>query len=147
MERFRANFVAAWDRVPRRVRHAVVSHWSRSPGGMVVEVADYWSGWSVGLRAQVVTIAGRVASVRFHAPVFERVPDNYAQFLIAHELAHICQAASGNNFTTIRQAESDADEKAVAWLGLTNRPRSPALASFDRELMLNEMLRNSTRLV
>jgi len=58
-------------------------------------------------------------SIRFCSRYMELASDDDVRFVIGHELAHVLQWAEGR-----RTTERDANEKALAWLGLKRRPRT-----------------------
>jgi hypothetical protein len=57
----------------------------------------------------------------FHAPSMDALPDNIVQSIIAHELAHVCQSANGDDRVPVEELgvidplEIDADEIIDDW--------------------------------
>jgi hypothetical protein len=141
-KRFQKLFRAAWQRIPFSYRRLMVKHWrcgedpdSGLPWSPNIQLLDDWIhavGWTARRKDGVVWLMQQRGSeytiistgghrLFFHAPSMDAMPDNIVQDIVAHELAHVCQAAEGDD--RVREEESgvldlgelDANDMIDAW--------------------------------
>lgn len=131
--KFSAIFRAAWGRIPLGSRRRILAHWRQGylgQPGPLVEVLDYPPD---GDRA--MAMASHFGHrLQFQAEYVDAMPGDVLQDLIAHELAHVVQSASGirctargddgtsewscqdgSYFGDALEIEQDADETMAAW--------------------------------
>lgn len=114
-------FRETWRCVPASARRRLRRYWRRHGGGPRVELMSYWSGYEPGISAQVGLLGHQV---RFHTPFIELSNEADVRFIIAHELAHVLQWATGAEHCNVRRIEREANATARAWLGVSRRPRA-----------------------
>ena len=141
-ERFRQLFRTAWRRIPFAYRRLMVKHWrcdddpdsgiAWSPNiQLLVEWGDA-EGWGAQRKdgkiwcMQQRTDEYAIMSTRghrlfFYAPSIDAMPDSIVQDIIAHELAHVCQAAEGDERVPVEELrlldprEMDANKIIADW--------------------------------
>jgi hypothetical protein len=108
-------FRDCWKRIPFKARRAILAHWQNSPVSWYpkIELSNSWG--------DAQTCFGQVRhaglEVRFSAKDFALLPDEVASWIIAHELAHVYQKATGKRpgGDALESNEEDADEIAPSW--------------------------------
>ena len=131
--RFVRFFREAWKAMPLTARRRIRRHWRRRGGWPNIEMMHGWSQRRIGTIGHV-RLSGM--EVRFHSPYLEWASDDHVRYVIAHELAHVLQAAEGRDGASSRDRESDAHKSALTWLGLTRQPsRTPAL----KDVLVDEL--------
>jgi hypothetical protein len=133
---------ATWKRIPTKVRGRMRPHWKTEPrrhslcnGPLRIEALPSWPRYRRQLG--VCMMAGH--AIRLHSPTVESAPDEVLSTLIAHELAHCFQHATGANWSRPKRAiegevhrlldewgfrqsaiskwwQKQSDEKFSAWL-------------------------------
>lgn len=111
--RFVARFRSVWQRVPLTVRRRVLRFWRALgiPGAPIVKLAPLEEcsaepGREAGVTFGVVHRNGYAIS--FDSVMFGLMPDDVAEVVIAHELAHVNQCTGPLPDPSIREAEADA---------------------------------------
>jgi len=119
--RFAHLFRETWDRLPLNARRAILKLWKsndvRSTGVLLspdIEYASDWSGKEPG-DVGYVRCGGHI--IRFASRRVEKMPDDVVQDLIAHELAHVYQWASGEDMHVLDSFDIEyfADEIMDYW--------------------------------
>src|SRR5512142_2457057 len=89
-----------------------MGHQCSLTGGPVFGV--HYTGHLEGMKAGT-TCQGH--ELRFWTKIVAVYPDNLVRDLIAHELAHVCQAAEGEPLGTAnpQDLEEDADMRVASW--------------------------------
>lgn len=96
-QRFIARFLDVWTVIPAEERASILDHWrrwERIPGALGIPIrleARSSMGWS----KMSGVCEGPGMALGFFAPVVDRLPDKHVAALVAHELAHVLQAARG----------------------------------------------------
>ena len=107
-ERFGWRLLATWETIPRAPRLAIAEFW-RAGGGPVVDVFS-WLDSDRGVCVGRVTDGGQ--RIEVSGPIVLSLSDAAAGAVVAHELAHVWQVATGR---LAGDLELDADRLAVAW--------------------------------
>ena len=88
----------------------------------MIQLLSWWSRQEVsrgghGLRGTKATVSFRGHKLQFWSKIVAEYPDSLVRDLIAHELAHVLQAAWGWDFGPADsfEAEEDADLQMQAW--------------------------------
>jgi hypothetical protein len=119
-------FRNSWRRLPLNVRRRIMAHWrlGNRPVCPIVEFSNMWiDSWTV-----FGQVTGNGREIRFSAADFVHFPPSIAQWIIAHELAHVYQKAVGKlpggtpGGPTIDENEREADDLAEGW-GFDKVPR------------------------
>jgi hypothetical protein len=123
-ERFARLFVESWKRLPYYARRLVLRHWKRdTPADMTlkpqIELLSGWSGRAGGrgLSGAKAAAGGLGYRLVFWTRIVDVYPDELVRDLIAHELAHIFQWASGWNIDRADPivCEQHANDLVEAW--------------------------------
>ncbi|MBI2806097.1 MAG: hypothetical protein HYX68_14040 [Planctomycetes bacterium] len=130
-KRFALIFRDTWKRVPIRARRLMVRHWRTCPIWLMqglwsptISLTDDWEFSDVcGRKPKDLGGCGRGGhSLYFFAPIVDAMPVQHVGELIAHELAHAVQYASGDLPQTNRElprcwddTETFADEIMHEW--------------------------------
>jgi len=104
-ERFANIFRATWHKIDRKARRLMVAHWRKglpryeiqglwSP---TIQLTDEWKfyDWSWRHSRDLAACGCGGHSLYFYAPVVDAMPTIHVEELIAHELAHVIQYATG----------------------------------------------------
>jgi hypothetical protein len=96
--RFARNFRATWKRIPLGPRRRMLAYWkdpgTLAPGVVLPPMIELANPLFMGRREfGVCGVMG--CKLQFNAKYFDRMPDDVAQDVIAHELAHAYQGAQG----------------------------------------------------
>jgi hypothetical protein len=113
-------FRSCWKQLPLRSRRSILAHWKKAPIPFpTFELSNMWGDSEVSF-AQV---GWNGMKLRFSAADFAVLPDRIAQWIIAHELAHVYQKAIGRSpgGDSEFENETDADKIAEDW-GFEKRP-------------------------
>jgi hypothetical protein len=124
--RFAALFVSTWKRMPLWARRSILRQWRTTPFekhlltmAPAIELLSAWSNREPrrGLRGEMGCCARGGCMLRFWSKVVEVMPDDLVCDLIAHELAHVFQWASGVNVLEEDSylIEEDADILVKHW--------------------------------
>jgi hypothetical protein len=114
--RFVKSFRSTWRRLPLIARRAILVYWRKKVEGRPkIELSNLWvSRGSSGQSFAEVACLGR--EMRFRQDVFVYLPQQVAHWVIAHELAHVYQWASGETPCNNQYAhELDADDIVRKW--------------------------------
>jgi hypothetical protein len=109
-ERFARQFIETWKLIPLAARRRMLALWKSFQANLpfcpFLELLDDWSTREVkaGLSTAQVAMGGR--QIRFHAGEFAEMPDGACRWIIAHELAHVLQLATGREM-----GDDDSDER------------------------------------
>lgn len=109
---FRDTFRSAWSQFYEQ--RIVLDHWKRNPFGMpgpTIEILPFWAAQGETLKefAMGHCLHGGHC-LRFWAWMVEKMPSEFLEALIAHELWHVVQYANGDHSRlTRKQQEFDAD--------------------------------------
>jgi hypothetical protein len=126
-ERFTRLFQKVWSNIPRGDKLRMLRYWRSCPSippmpGTNAEVKRGLPAHGLILTSEPspdiaerdtpgIAICIRCGHrVEFWEPYIEALPDEHAECLIAHELAHVLQWADGYEFGEDLQTELDADE-------------------------------------
>lgn len=115
--RFARLFKEAWAQLPAPVQEKIRKHWAKED--VRLELSNIWKNCAI--HDGEVGCFGREA--KFNAAEVDRMPDTVAKALIAHEMAHVYQHATGFSQRTYEVSsqreyevlESDAKELASRW--------------------------------
>jgi len=135
-ERFRGLFRQSWDKIPVNARKTILDYWKCRELAPSFELSNLW-GDSAHSYAQVIEMGYRM---RFNAKSFSIMPEPPALFVIAHELAHVYNWATGTSNALFRSFyEQNTDETEVhEKFDLENEAKADALAvkwEFDKAKM------------
>lgn len=131
-ERFARLFVETWKRIPLRVRREMLWYWKepeRRAGIRMrpqIELLPDWSGHELrrgrrGLNGTKASTSMVGYELRFWTKIVAVYPDELVRALIAHELAHVCQAAEGKLRTLAKISVTIKGEENNSSLHGTNR--------------------------
>lgn len=120
-DRFASLFRLTWSRLPLWARREILGHWRcGGAGGLFrhlvgripkIELVGGWSG-----REALAAVRSNGHHLQFDAAVVREMPDHLVQDLIAHELAHVHQGATGLFYSMpLHVLEQDANELMEAW--------------------------------
>jgi hypothetical protein len=120
-ERFARLFIETWKRLPYLARRRILGHWKKGPLGIGprIHLLPDWSG-----RRSRVDPDGALATTGllglelfFCAEAVAAYPDELVRGIVAHELAHVLQWASGCDMVGVdaEEWEMDADELVEDW--------------------------------
>ena len=108
---FARLFRDSWRRIPLAARRQICSYWRKC--GEVwprIELSDQWADCEY--RHAHVTQSGR--DLYFCASSFQILPARAAEWLIAHEVAHVYQKACGRKPGGENEAENEANADTIA---------------------------------
>ncbi len=125
-ERFTRLFRETWLRIPYWCRRRMLIHWRpcpECPSNILnprVELLEFWKDTPLrGLRGLKAAVYQRGHQLRFRTRIVNAYPDHLVRDLIAHELAHVCQYATGSFATEGDDAEArneiGADDMVDFW--------------------------------
>jgi hypothetical protein len=108
---FAAILLKTWSKVPAAVRKEIVDHWTTLDHELCLELSDSWLPKRGDPNAEVTDIG---CTMRFKAAVFQRMPEEAAMWLIAHELAHVYQYANAANEQKMKKWEKERAKGGLA---------------------------------
>ncbi len=114
-KQFVSIFRNTWKKIPYKVRRAILKYWRESNWPVGFELSNMWgSGYDPKLSAQV---RHEGCLMKFRQSDFEVLPEKVAEFLIAHELAHVYQKACGRRpgGESEEENENHANHLASSW--------------------------------
>lgn len=121
-ERFAGIFRDTWKSIPLRARRLIVKLWRQCPlrrlqglWSPMVALSDYWefSEWSGREPKDFGGCGCGGHSLYFFAPIVDAMPVQHVGELIAHELAHAVQFASGDFPQTDRSKHRWFDDTEI----------------------------------
>jgi hypothetical protein len=99
LKRFAANFLFVWNRLPAADRAAILALWRHHKGARIEvcgKIAYHTNASLVGRCEALADCAGCGRNLRFEPAFIEAAPPEYLREIIAHELAHVLQWATGD---------------------------------------------------
>jgi hypothetical protein len=109
-DRFARLFTETWSRLPPDTQAGICTHWAKEEDQEVRIELSNWLRKSLNRDAQVALLG---YELMFDAAEVDRMPDPVVKALIAHELAHVFQYATGRNLK--EDLESDAEDLVCEW--------------------------------
>jgi hypothetical protein len=109
-DRFARLFQEVFSRLPDNDRGIILRHWAEAVY-LSLELSNSWADHAEKLGNS----AACGWELQFNAEEVDLAPEDAVRCLIAHELAHVYQYASGINRTPGFEFESDAYERVKAW--------------------------------
>jgi len=109
---FLKEFRSAWSLLPTEVREKILQFWASRPYPPIIELSDVWSP-----KAAVGQVRHTGQELKFRAECFLLFRTKAAQWIIAHELAHLYQKALGRppGGESEEKNEAEANEFARSW--------------------------------
>jgi hypothetical protein len=123
-ERFAWLFVETWRRLPYVARRRVLRHWKTDLGAVTqlspqIDLLPDWSGRGdePGLGGAKAAVGGLGRQTAFWTRIIDAYPDELVRDLIAHELAHVFQWATGWDIDQAGPCtcEQEAEVLVEAW--------------------------------
>jgi hypothetical protein len=118
-ERFTRVFRETWRKLPSWARRAMLRHWRVGPAYSFniltprVELLECFEGTHTRGRGGVkAAVYNRGHELKFRTRIVDAYPDHLVRDLIAHELAHVWQQATGCFETEGDDAEAQNEEAA-----------------------------------
>lgn len=137
--RFVARFLDVWTAIPSGDRASILEHWrehERIPGVLGIPIS--LENRSDMLQSQMSGVCeGPGTALVFFAPVVDRLPEQHAAALVAHELAHVLQASLGT-LTVASCPEWLTDEMADSLAGDYGMTADLVKAKWTNEVDQNE---------
>ena len=110
-------FRGCWQRIPLVHRRKICAT-LRASQFRRIELSNMWCDSSFAF-GQVGAMGAGILHIYFAADAFELLPTGAAEFIVAHELAHVMQVAIGRPRRFSRKTdwnyEREADEFAKSW--------------------------------
>jgi hypothetical protein len=120
---FVERFQTCWTRLTPATRAKIEAYWDSAddPNLPLIELSNLWRDWRTCF-GQTTQIG---MELKFSEGAFKYFPDVIADWVIAHELAHVYQKAMGRRpgGANEEENENDADEIASGW-GFDNGPHN-----------------------
>ncbi len=114
--RLRTVFWDTFKRLPERTQTAINDHWNglRTTTGDRTPTLEI-STHPAGAARKNVLAATNSATFSFHPDVLNSAPDEVAQALVAHELAHALLQAKGKTFSSDEEEEQAVPFITFGW--------------------------------
>ena len=110
--RFLTHFRGTWKVLPATVQSVICEYWRAQGRPPLIELSDVWSPKTMYGQVRVSGM-----ELRFRADSFKHLPTPAANWIIAHELAHVYQKASGRVAGGDNESENEehANKLAKSW--------------------------------
>jgi|SRR5665213_1145590 len=109
-DRFARLFTETWFQLPPAARTSILTHWTQEDNPEIwIEFSNAWRKCAT----RYAEICCRGCELNFNAQEFDGMPEAVAKAVIAHELAHAFQYATGKDQAV--DIESDADDLIIQW--------------------------------
>ena len=124
--RFAHLFRETWRLLPLYARLRILCLWRNSADALAhtilrspnIELLSDWSGRKGrGLRGCLAAVSNHGHQLRFLSRAMDRLPASIVRDVVAHELAHVYQAAVGADWSVheVLESEMEADELVTDW--------------------------------
>jgi hypothetical protein len=109
-DRFARLFTETWFKLPPTARTSILTHWKQEENPIIwMEFSNAWRNCAT----RYAEIGCRGCELNFDADEFDGMPEAVAKAVIAHELAHAYQYATGRDQAV--DLESDAEDSIRQW--------------------------------
>ncbi|MFZ2654344.1 MAG: hypothetical protein WAX69_05470 [Victivallales bacterium] len=111
--KFIGDFTSTWRRLPADVQENILKYWSNSQFSITFELSNFWKHNEN--KNTCANAGARGCELKFRSDDFEIMPPEVAQYIIAHELAHVYQFSAKLVTGKGYDFEGIADKLAKEW--------------------------------